>query len=113
MKVDLAAIIIYEYEVGVGFAAHQGEAALREDRSNVWNICNLSDEIEVVVVASLLTEQGIDAPPAVNPGANVLARKSVEDCKYVVAGEQYPRPPTQAAGRGAVAQFRQIVGELS
>jgi hypothetical protein len=79
MDVDLPTLPIDVDEALRGGAVHKLVPELREQLDDALRVPELDEEIEVVVLARFFSQQGIDAPAAVEPDVDALALEPVND----------------------------------
>ncbi len=105
MKVDLAAALIAEDEPRWQ-SRHRGwvvrESERLEERSRRMRIAPRDHHIDVVVLARLLAEEGVDAPAAVQPRRE--RRERVEHLECVGGGQTTSAGVGSSNSAGAVSE---------
>ncbi len=86
MEVDAAVPDSRKDEAGGAGVELHAVSGLRECGDCALDIFGAYDEVEVVVVAGLLFEKGVDGPAAVEPDFDAGLAEGVEDLEDVVVG---------------------------
>ena len=69
VKIDFSTVFITQNKIpSSGFLQLDvSVSSLLEQMTQPWNIPLLNDDVQVLVRAGLLTKEGVNTPPAVNP----------------------------------------------